>query len=103
MERIKQAIEKDKKLHAIGSGQPVQPRPGSQFTIPPNATETEHELEEINYKHTRVVKLQMEHLEKNRIVAFNKNNAMSMNIDLLRTQVLQKMKENGWRTRKSVV
>jgi hypothetical protein len=40
----------------------------------------------------------MEHLEKHRIVAFNKNHAMSMSFDLLRTQVLQKMKENGWRT-----
>jgi protein-tyrosine kinase len=98
MERIKQAIEKDKKLHSIGSGRPVQTQPVSQYTTAQRAAETHHELEDISYTHTRVVKLQMEHLEKNRIVAFNKNNAMSMNIDLLRTQVLQKMEENGWRT-----
>lgn len=97
MERIKQAIEKDKKRHSIVSGQSVPQYPGNQHPTTLHATEAQHELEDISYTHTRVVKLQMKHLEKNRIVAFNKNNAMSMNIDLLRTQVLQKMKENGWR------
>jgi protein-tyrosine kinase len=98
MERIKQALEKDKKQHSNVPGQPVPQYPGNQYPTAPRATETQQELEDISYTHTRVVKLQMEHLEKNRIVAFNKNNAMSMNIDLLRTQVLQKMQENGWRT-----
>ena len=98
MERIKQAVEKDKKLHSIVSGQPLQQHPGEHYTTAILATDAHHELEDISYTHTPVVKLQMEHLEKNRIVALNKNNAMSMNIDLLRTQVLQKMKENGWRT-----
>jgi protein-tyrosine kinase len=98
MERIKQAMEKDKKLHSIVSGKPVQQHLGTQHPTAPHATDAQHELEDISYTHTRVVKLQIEHLEKNRIVAFNKNNAMSMKIDLLRTQVLQKMQENGWRT-----
>ena len=98
MERIKQAVEKDKKLHPSGSSRPTQPHPSSQYTAAPHTTETQHELEDISYKQTRVVKLQMEHLGKHRIFAFSKNNAMSMNIDLLRTQVLQKMKENNWRT-----
>jgi hypothetical protein len=48
--------------------------------------------------YTRVVKLRREHLEKSRIVAFNKNDPKSMSFDLLRTHVLQKMEENGWRT-----
>ena len=98
MERIKQAVEKSKKLHPSGAVHPAQPRSSNQYAPAPLVAETQHELEDINYKQTRVVKLQMEHLGKNRIFAFSKNNAMSMNIDLLRTQVLQKMKENGWRT-----
>ena len=98
MERIKQAVEKDRKLQPNVSGRPAHPQQSSQYTTTPRATETQHEVEDISYKQTRVVKLQMEHLGKNRIFAFSKNNAMSMNIDLLRTQVLQKMKENGWRT-----
>ena len=55
-------------------------------------------MEEIEYRQTRVVQLNLEHLGKNRVVAFNKYDAMSINFDLLRTQVLQKMHENGWRT-----
>jgi protein-tyrosine kinase len=98
MERIKQAIEKDKKQHAGAAGQLVQSHSNKHPGTTLRSTQTQHELEEINYQQTHVVKLQMEHLEKNRIVAFNKNDAMSMNFDLLRTQVLQKMEENGWRT-----
>jgi capsular exopolysaccharide synthesis family protein len=39
-----------------------------------------------------------EHLERQRIVAFNKNSNMGWAFDLLRTQVLKTMEENGWRT-----
>ncbi|WDY60199.1 CpsD/CapB family tyrosine-protein kinase [Pseudomonas sp. PSKL.D1] len=55
-------------------------------------------LGEFDYVQTRVVPLNPEHLERNRIVSFNKNSNMSGAIDLLRTQVLQAMEENGWRT-----
>jgi hypothetical protein len=55
-------------------------------------------LENVNYQQTRVVELRTEHLEKNRIVAFNKSDPKSMAFDLLRTHVLQRMEENGWRT-----
>lgn len=98
MERIKQAIEKDKKLHPSGTIRTALPHQGSQYTTAPQASESQIELEDISYKQTRVIKLDMELLGKNRIFAFRKNNAMSMNIDLLRTQVLQKMKAHGWRT-----
>jgi len=64
MERIKQAVEKDKKLHPSGSSRPTQPHPSSQYTAAPHTAETQHELENISYKQTRVVKLQMEHLGK---------------------------------------
>jgi protein-tyrosine kinase len=44
------------------------------------------------------VPLSAEHLERQRIVAFNKNSTMGWAFDLLRTQVLKTMEENGWRT-----
>ncbi|TGD74351.1 protein tyrosine kinase [Mangrovimicrobium sediminis] len=46
----------------------------------------------------RVIPLDLEHLERHRIVAFNKHNLISSVFDLLRTQVLHKMKANNWRT-----
>jgi len=98
MERIKQAIEKAKNQLSSGSTQHVQPHLDSQGIAAPRSTEAHDELEDISYKHTRVLKLQMEHLEKNRIVAFNKNDPKSMAFDLLRTHIVQKMAENGWRT-----
>jgi protein-tyrosine kinase len=99
MERIKQALEKVNKQHSTGSSQRAHPHldsPGT--TITPRSSPTYDELENISYTHTRVVKLRLDHLEKNRIVAFNKNEPKSMIFDLLRTHVLQMMEENGWRT-----
>jgi protein-tyrosine kinase len=99
MERIKQAIEKAKNQHASGTGQLGQPQPVSQgATFTQLSPHAHHELDDFSYTHTRVVKLRAEHLENNRIVAFNKNDPKSMIFDLLRTQVLQKMGEKGWRT-----
>jgi len=98
MERIKHAIEKDKKLHSSSAVLPDKPLVNSPATTENISPETQYELDTVNYTHTRVVRLQAEHLEKHRIVAFNKNDAISMNFDLLRTHVLQKMEEKGWRT-----
>jgi len=98
MERIKQAIEKDKKKSNSGNTQIVQPRQTIQHAANLRSSLDQQELEDIKYENTPIVKLKTDHLEKNRIVSFNKNDAMSMNYDLLRTQVLQKMNENGWRT-----
>lgn len=104
MERIKQAIEKVKRQHPSDTSQftPIQPSdtpPENLDTgLQPRITQDLVELENIVYTRTRVVKVSAEHFEKNRIVAFNKNDPKSMVFDLLRTQVLQKMDENGWRT-----
>lgn len=98
MERIKQAIEKVKKQQPSGTSRLVQPNPDSKYTTTPLPSQAHDELEYVNYQHTQVVKLRTEHLEKNRIVAFNKSDPKSMAFDLLRTHVLQRMEENGWRT-----
>ena len=53
---------------------------------------------QVDYEQTRVVSLNQDLLAKNRIVAFNKNNHLSLGFDILRTQVIDKMLKNGWRT-----
>ncbi len=98
MERIKQAIEKVKAQQPSQAG---RPRPGSEgqrvsFSSP--VSPVHEELGNIRYEYTRVIKPKMEHLERNRIVAFNKNDPKGVNFDFLRTHVLQKMDEKGWRT-----
>lgn len=55
-------------------------------------------LKALSYVQTKVVPLRPDHLERNRIVAYNKNSNMGGAFDLLRTQVLKAMEENGWRT-----
>jgi capsular exopolysaccharide synthesis family protein len=98
MERIKQAIEKVKSQHSSEASR-ERSRLGTQGAASkPSTTQIQDELVDIRYVYTRVVKLRREHLEKSRIVAFNKNDPKSMTFDLLRTHVLQKMEENGWRT-----
>lgn len=92
MEKIKQAIEK--------SRQKGRPKKAASYAIAPtpkrsSATGT---AEQIVYSQTEIVAVDPLHLEKNRIVAFNKNDPMSVSFDLLRTQVLRKMEANGWRT-----
>ncbi len=52
----------------------------------------------VKYEQTRVVSLNHDLLAKNRIIAFNKNNHLSLGFDILRTQIIKKMLKNGWRT-----
>jgi Mrp family chromosome partitioning ATPase len=89
MEKIKQAIEKARQQ---GGEKAELQRPAAVSPAPTS------EIGEINYRQTRVVKLNPRHLEKHRIVALNKSDLSSVSFDLLRTQVLQKMEEQGWRT-----
>ena len=60
--------------------------------------ETKNNVSNVEYEQTRVVSLNQDLLAKNRIVAFNKNNNVSLGFDILRTQVIKKMVKNGWRT-----
>jgi protein-tyrosine kinase len=89
MEKIKQAIEKARQQ---GGEKAELSRPAAVSPAPTS------EIGEISYRQTRVVKLDPRHLEKHRIVALNKSDLSSVSFDLLRTQVLQKMEEHGWRT-----
>ncbi|MFC7408432.1 CpsD/CapB family tyrosine-protein kinase [Hydrogenophaga atypica] len=113
MERIKQAIDKARQqaAHAPASG--ASPRPlrpnhvkpagggvaqaASSSPSGPSALDADHQIE-VSYTHTEVVELDPVHLEQRRVVAFNKANPNNWAFDVLRTQVLQKMDEKGWRT-----
>lgn len=90
MERIKLAIEKARKTNP---GQ--KPRRAS---VVQSLVIEDEGLEDLNYSSTEVVNLDLAHLAKNRILAFNKNDPSSWMFDILRTKVLQKMEENGWKT-----
>lgn len=99
MERIKQAIERVKAQQSSVAGRSPHSQPdmpGAAFF--PRFSKSHDDLEHVSYKYTRVEKLQEAHLKTNHIVAFNKNDPKSISFDLLRTHVLQKMEENGWRT-----
>ncbi|MES2579485.1 MAG: CpsD/CapB family tyrosine-protein kinase [Pseudomonadota bacterium] len=99
MEKIKDALAKAK-IENVGnkvSTTTVQPEVVTQQTVKgfPN---TENELGQITYLNTPIIKLDNAHLEKNRIVAHTKSDLNSYSFDSLRTQILQKMEENNWRT-----
>ena len=99
MEKIKEALAKAKQnqFNPLNKAPVLAPNlgPVTQKPIFPN---TENELDGIKYQTTQVIKLDQNHLEKNRIVAHIKNDSNTYLFDSLRTQVLQKMEENGWRT-----
>jgi len=99
MERIKQAIEKVKAQQPRDAGLLSRSRPGNQVSRSAlRPSQSRDEVGDVSYENTRVAPLKSEHLEKNRIVALNKSDPKSIAFDLLRTHVLQKMEENGWRT-----
>lgn len=68
-------------------------KPSSEFSL--NASKSDSQ---VMYTATKVVKLNSSVLESNRIVAFNKVRKESALFDILRTQVLQKMDENNWKS-----
>ncbi len=99
MEKIKDALARAKVENAEVkvSGKTSQPVTVTQNIVKefPN---TENELGMITYLNTPVIKLDSAHLEKNRIVAHSKSDLNSYSFDSLRTQIIQKMEENNWRT-----
>jgi protein-tyrosine kinase len=94
MEKIKDALDKAKVRRSSQVKKPLDELKNSNNKF----AQLDDELKSIVYSETSVVKLDIVHLEKNRIVAQNDNNPASWIFDSLRTQVLQKMEENNWRT-----
>lgn len=99
MEKIKDALEKAKskaEQKPVRTPSPAPEAGPTQENIQELANETN--LNAINYTNTKMVELSAQHLEKNRIVAYNKSESATWIFDKLRTQVLQKMQENNWNT-----
>lgn len=92
MERIKEAIEKAKQ-QATGAKEGPRHRAVNK-TQPLN----QHEIIAVDYSETKVAHLDPAHLARNRIIAFNKEDPLSISFDILRTQVLSRMDQHGWRT-----
>lgn len=99
MEKIKDALEKAKSKAGQVQSRNVNP-PNAVAPTPEHLQEIANEtnLNAINYTNTRTVELSAQHLERNRIVAYNKSESATWIFDKLRTQVLQKMQENNWKT-----
>ena len=94
MEKIKKAIEASK----LNKSTTMPAKVEDAVVSNKPAVRASSNSSDIVYEQTRVVKLDPEHLAKNRIVSFNKNDHLSLGFDILRTQVISKMQENGWRT-----
>lgn len=94
MEKIKDALDKAK----VQRGTKLSIATTIRNKISSKLSNDDNELTDIVYNEFNVFKLNPTHLEQNRIVALNKHDPMSWVFDSLRTQVLQKMEENNWRT-----
>jgi protein-tyrosine kinase len=92
MEKIKEALAKAK------SQKPAAAEAARTVGSQKNISSTESELSAIHYNTSAVIKLNSAHLEKNRIVSTLSGDVNAGVFDSLRTQVLQKMEENNWRT-----
>lgn len=91
MERIKLAI--DKARQSAERLQAGETRPAQRPAAPPrNASQSPSLVP------GRTHVLDAKHLSAHRIVAFQRLGPSRLPFDLLRTQVLQKMQENGWKT-----
>jgi protein-tyrosine kinase len=94
MEKIKDALAKAK----LQNANVKTVTKTAAVKLQESSPNTENELGEISYLNTPVIKLNLAHLEKNRIVSHLNNDLNSGVFDSLRTQILQKMEENNWRT-----
>lgn len=105
MEKIKLAIEKAKlenaklenvQVNMISNTEPVAQIEEQKIDV--EIPLANRDIDKISYNKTTVIKLDQSSLERNRIVSHAKNNLYSGVFDSLRTQVLHKMEENGWKT-----
>jgi protein-tyrosine kinase len=95
MEKIKEALKKAKSQHG---GKNSASTVTESLASSKKAGKAEESIDSIVYSQSTIVKLDSATLENNRIVALNKHDPASWVFDSLRTQVLQKMEENNWRT-----
>lgn len=108
MERIKLAIEKARagiQDPDLGKAPVLQEVRGPEVASRSSLTSLRSKAPQasvdpvaVEYRHTAVLALDESHLARERVVSHHKSHPASWAFDVLRTQVLQKMQENGWRT-----
>jgi protein-tyrosine kinase len=104
MEKIKDALAKAKQQISSDRNNSTEARgfsaqkPKTHTNADNLVSNTENVLGNINYTHSATIALNEAHLEKNRVLSHLKNDVNSSIFDSLRTQILQKMEENNWRT-----
>lgn len=101
MERIKEAIEKARAGEEVRRGK----LPTAVSVVRTDAARKQEQLvavsadapTEVRYARTQVVQTDPAHLEQHRIIAHQKIHPNTWTFDALRTQVLQRMDEHGWK------
>lgn len=86
MERIKDALVKARRIPSADVAQSFRAKVSPVTLL------------QYDYTQTRCEKLDHSLMNRNRIVGINKDSPHSVVFDILRTKVLRKMDENGWRT-----
>src|SRR3972149_5384321 len=86
MERIKQALEKARS---------ERQKAGSTYT-PPERTSGAGAAEPVTYTHTRTIDVPTDLLRDKRIITGLEQNAFTDAYRILRTQVLQRLREKNW-------
>ncbi|HAF01626.1 MAG TPA: protein tyrosine kinase [Methylophilaceae bacterium] len=97
MEKIKDALVKAKQ-NTGNKSERKKEAPNTESLKSSHELVNENNLNAISYVKTKTIELNPNHLEKNRIVAYDKSEASTWIFDKLRTQVLQKMQENNWKS-----
>lgn len=89
MERIKKAIEKVKAKQNVS---------GFENTSAEKKNSRNNGPKDFSYVNTKTVELDSKVLEKNRVTVHDRQDVKSTIFDILRTKVLSKMQEKGWKT-----
>lgn len=95
MEKIKEALKRAKNVNTVNTSKKVVNEIDAKINT---ENQEAKDLAPISYTQTKVIELNNAHLEKNRIVAVNRDNKAAYSLDSLRTQILQKMYENDWKS-----
>jgi len=96
MERIKQALER---ARAEREGQPAPPAQVAREGVSPAAAASapiEVPVEQVTYSQTRNIDVSANELREKRVISAFEPCAFTDAYKMLRTQVLQRMKENNW-------
>lgn len=95
MDRIQKALEKAKARHQVSTNEMAQQSEPKKILV---EDPLKAPIDNISYTQTKVVEVSRETLEEKRIIAGVYNNPQSAVFRMLRTQVLQKMRNNDWQT-----